>query len=70
MENMKEIKKDDKYVDEVRKQIKKIKRKKRGLGGFIIEPIISCGGQVELPKGFLKKAYKEVRKNWGYLYIR
>jgi 4-aminobutyrate aminotransferase-like enzyme len=58
-------KKDDKYVDEVKKQIKKIKKKKRGLGGFIIEPIISCGGQVELPNGFLKKAYKEVRKNGG-----
>ena len=57
--------KDEKYVDEVRKQIKKIKLKKRGLGGFIIEPIISCGGQVELPKGFLKKAYREVRKNGG-----
>ena len=58
-------KKDEKYVDEVRNQIEKIKRKKRKLGGFIIEPIISCGGQVELPKGFLKKAYKEVRKNGG-----
>ena len=57
--------KEDKYVNEVIKQIKKIKRKKRGLGGFIIEPIISCGGQVELPKGFLKKAYIEVRKNGG-----
>ena len=43
--------KEDKYVDEVKKQIKKIKRKNKGLGGFIIEPIISCGGQVELPKG-------------------
>lgn len=58
-------KKDDKYVDELKTQIKKIKNKKRGLGGFIIEPIISCGGQVELPKGFLKKAYEEVRKNGG-----
>ncbi len=58
-------KKEDKYVDEVKKQIKKIKSKNKGLGGFIIEPIISCGGQVELPNGFLKKAFKEVRKNGG-----
>ena len=50
---------------EVEKCIKNIKSKKRGLGGFIIEPILSCGGQVELPKGFLKDTYKLVRKNGG-----
>ena len=54
-----------KYVMEVEKCIKKIKSKKRGLGGFIIEPILSCGGQVELPKGFLKDTYNLVRKNGG-----
>ena len=56
---------DDQYVSEIKKQIKKIKQDKRVLGGFIIEPIISCGGQVELPKGFLKKAYNEIRRNGG-----
>ena len=54
-----------KYVMEVEKCIKNIKSKKRGLGGFIIEPILSCGGQVELPKGFLKDTYKLIRKNGG-----
>tara|TARA_B100000575_G_scaffold57829_1_gene43658 strand:+ start:14202 stop:17225 length:3024 start_codon:yes stop_codon:yes gene_type:complete len=54
-----------KYLHEVELCIKKIKSKKRGLGGFIIEPILSCGGQVELPKGFLKGAYELVRKNGG-----
>ena len=43
----------------------KNKTRQRVLGGFIIEPIISCGGQVELPKGFLKKAYNEIRRNGG-----
>ena len=38
------------------------------MGGFIIEPIISCGGQIELPKGFLQKAYKKI-KNAGGLCI-
>tara|TARA_B100001248_G_scaffold103616_2_gene77211 strand:- start:2351 stop:5380 length:3030 start_codon:yes stop_codon:yes gene_type:complete len=56
---------DDKYVSEIKKQIEKIKLDRRILGGFIIEPIISCGGQVELPKGFLKKAYNEIRNNGG-----
>ncbi len=54
-----------KYVMEVEKCIKNIKSKKRGLGGLIIEPILSCGGQVELPKGFLKDTYTLVRKNGG-----
>ena len=53
------------YVGEIENCIKKIYSKKRKLGGFIIEPIISCGGQVELPEEFLKKAYKIVRENGG-----
>ncbi len=55
----------DDYVGEIEKCIEKKKKKKRKLGGFIIEPIISCGGQVELPKGFLKKSYEIIRKNGG-----
>jgi 4-aminobutyrate aminotransferase-like enzyme len=31
-----------------------------------LEPIISCGGQVELPEGFLKGAYEAVRNDGGY----
>ena len=54
-----------KYAKEVEKCIDNIQQKGRNVGGFIIEPIISCGGQVELPKGFLEKAYKAVRKAGG-----
>ncbi len=53
------------YAEEVQKQIKEIFKKGRGVGAFIIEPIISCGGQIELPEGFLKKAYKYIRKAGG-----
>ena len=49
------------YVNEIQKKIDLIKEKGRGLGAFIIEPIISCGGQIELPEGFLEQAYKLVR---------
>ena len=55
----------DKYAEEVEKCIVKIQQKGRNVGGFIIEPIISCGGQIELPEGFLAKAYKKVRKAGG-----
>ena len=55
----------NKYSKEVKKCIDNIHSKGRGVGGFIIEPIISCGGQVELPNGFLKKSYKHIRKAGG-----
>tara|TARA_B100000900_G_scaffold297508_1_gene256034 strand:+ start:64 stop:3093 length:3030 start_codon:yes stop_codon:yes gene_type:complete len=55
----------DRYVNEIKNKINKIMKSKGGLGGFIIEPIISCGGQIELPRGFLKKAYNVIRKNGG-----
>ncbi len=55
----------NKYSKEVKKCVDNIHSKGRGVGGFIIEPIISCGGQVELPNGFLKKSYKHIRKAGG-----
>ncbi len=53
------------YAKEIETQIISLKKKKRKLGGLIIEPIISCGGQVELPKGFLSKAFDLVKKENG-----
>jgi len=53
------------YAEEVKKQIDIIQNKGRNIGGFIIEPIISCGGQIELPKEFLAKAYQLVREAGG-----
>jgi len=58
----------DQYAEEVQKCIDTIHQKGRGVGAFIIESIISCGGQIELPKGFLSKAYEYV-KNAGGLCI-
>ncbi|GAA4962835.1 aminotransferase class III-fold pyridoxal phosphate-dependent enzyme [Algibacter aquimarinus] len=55
----------DLYAQEVNEQIKNINKKGRNVAAFIIEPIISCGGQIELPKGFLQKAYLYTRKAGG-----
>jgi len=55
----------DDYAEEVKRQIDTIQAKGRRVGGFIIEPIISCGGQIELPDGFLAKAYQYVREAGG-----
>ena len=56
-----------KYVNEVSKKIEKIKSKGRSIAGMIVEPIISCGGQIELPNNFLKKTYQIIKKNKGLL---
>ncbi len=53
------------YAQEVQKCVEAIEAKGRKLGAFIIEPIISCGGQIELPEGFLPKAYEYARKAGG-----
>ncbi|OIQ41769.1 MAG: peptidase M23 [Bacteroidetes bacterium MedPE-SWsnd-G1] len=55
----------EKYAAEVQQCIDTIHNKKRGVGALIIEPIISCGGQIELPEGFLAKSYEYVRKAGG-----
>lgn len=54
------------YAKEVKKQVDKIHAQGRNLGAFIIEPIISCGGQIELPDGFLAEAYDIVREAGGF----
>ena len=53
------------YAREVQKLVEKIKAKGRNLGALIVEPIISCGGQIELPAGFLPMAYEMVRGAGG-----
>jgi 4-aminobutyrate aminotransferase-like enzyme len=55
------------YVNEVAKKVDKIKSKGKSIAGMIIEPIISCGGQIELPNNFLKNTYKIIKKNKGLL---
>jgi 4-aminobutyrate aminotransferase-like enzyme/Ser/Thr protein kinase RdoA (MazF antagonist) len=55
----------EKYAEEVKKCINNIHEKGRNVGGFIIEPIISCGGQIELPEGFLAKSYEYIKTAGG-----
>lgn len=55
----------EKYAAHIQEQIDHIQSKGRNLAGFICESIISCGGQIELPKDYLKIAYQAVRKSGG-----
>ncbi|MGB0523619.1 MAG: aminotransferase class III-fold pyridoxal phosphate-dependent enzyme [Flammeovirgaceae bacterium] len=53
------------YAQHVQEHIDTIRAKGSGLAGFICESIISCGGQIELPEGFLPAAYEKVRAAGG-----
>lgn len=55
----------EKYAAHIPEQIKNIQAKGRNIAGYICESIISCGGQIELPKDYLKIAYAAVRKAGG-----
>lgn len=54
-----------KYASFISDKIEYIRSKKRKLAGFICESIISCGGQIELPKDYLAIAYDLVHKAGG-----
>ena len=43
----------------------RIQSNKGNIAAFIAEPIVGCGGQVPLPKTYLKSIYPEIRKQGG-----
>ncbi len=53
------------YADHVLEMLQKANIEGRNIGGFICESILSCGGQIVLPKGYLKAAYAHVRAAGG-----
>ncbi|PCE63985.1 aminotransferase class III-fold pyridoxal phosphate-dependent enzyme [Sediminicola luteus] len=54
-----------KYAQHVQHQLNHIQEQGRNVAAFIYESIISCGGQIELPEGYLEQAYAMVRKAGG-----
>ncbi|MAT53498.1 MAG: alanine--glyoxylate aminotransferase [Saprospirales bacterium] len=54
-----------KYAAHVGQAIKAVQAEGRGIAGFICESILSCGGQIPLPQGYLKEVYNKVRKAGG-----
>ncbi|HNP19228.1 MAG TPA: aminotransferase class III-fold pyridoxal phosphate-dependent enzyme [Fulvivirga sp.] len=45
--------------------IEKIKHSDQPIAAFISEPIVGCGGQVPLAKGYLKELFPSIRKQGG-----
>ncbi|TDR23874.1 aminotransferase class III-fold pyridoxal phosphate-dependent enzyme [Marinicella litoralis] len=50
------------YVDQI---IEKLSAENKQLSAFIAESIVSCGGQIELPAGYLQQVYQSVRTAGG-----
>lgn len=53
------------YAIEVEHLITNLQEKNIPLGGLILESVLSCGGQIPLPNGFLPQVYKAVRAAGG-----
>tara|TARA_B100000029_G_C17602414_1_gene966274 strand:+ start:327 stop:2702 length:2376 start_codon:yes stop_codon:yes gene_type:complete len=55
----------NKYINQVKLLVDKINYNKNQLSCFFVESILGCGGQIILPKNYLKEVFKIIRKNNG-----
>ncbi len=53
------------FASHIPRSIDNILAKDRGVAAFICESVLSCGGQVVLPEGYLQEAYAAVRNAGG-----
>ncbi|MEO0899035.1 MAG: aminotransferase class III-fold pyridoxal phosphate-dependent enzyme [Bacteroidota bacterium] len=53
------------YASHIQEAITQIMAEGRNPAGFIGESILSCGGQIEPPQGYLKEIYQKVRAAGG-----
>lgn len=53
------------YAQYIHQLLEQIHNKARNVAGFIGESILSCGGQIVLPQGYLAAIYAAVRRNGG-----
>ncbi len=58
-----------KYAAHVGQAVQQIKESGRGVAAFICESVISCGGQIPLPPGYLSESARLVRAAGGVLII-
>lgn len=54
-----------KFAQALEPIIAKLQAEGRGIAGFMIESILSCGGQIVLPPGYLAECYRLVRAAGG-----
>src|SRR6185295_17893612 len=54
-----------KYAQAVRDAVARILKSERRPAAFLCESVLSCGGQIVLPPGYLAEAYRHVRAAGG-----
>jgi 4-aminobutyrate aminotransferase-like enzyme len=54
-----------KYAEDVLEATQKIESQGKGVAAFIFEPHMGCGGQIIFPNGYLREAFKHVKKSGG-----
>ena len=55
----------EKYAQHVRDALEQIQRSGKRLSAFICESALGCGGQIILPDGYLREAYRHAREAGG-----
>ncbi|MDC7997289.1 aminotransferase class III-fold pyridoxal phosphate-dependent enzyme [Gilvibacter sediminis] len=53
------------YVKDLQEQIQNLQEQNMKIGGLLLESVLSCGGQIPLPEGYLPEVYKLVRAAGG-----
>ena len=53
------------YAKDVKRVIGQVRQQTRDICAFIAEPLLSCGGQIVMPVGYLAEAYQIVREVGG-----
>lgn len=54
-----------KYASHVAEAVDRTKKRSREVAGFIVEPLMGCGGQIVPPDGYLREAFAHVRSAGG-----
>ncbi|MEO1437515.1 MAG: aminotransferase class III-fold pyridoxal phosphate-dependent enzyme, partial [Bacteroidota bacterium] len=57
------------YARYLAQAITNFQQQGKGTAAFIVESILSCGGQIDLPKGYLKNCFEIARKNGAYCIV-
>ena len=55
----------EQYVQEVQNAIETIQNNDKNVSAFIAEALMGCGGQLMLPKGFLKESFTKIKNAVG-----
>jgi 4-aminobutyrate aminotransferase-like enzyme/Ser/Thr protein kinase RdoA (MazF antagonist) len=54
-----------KYAEHIREAVERIRKAGRRPAAFVAESLLSCGGQIVLPEGYLQEAYRIIREAGG-----